>query len=243
MPILMGVSSPQYTEQELQAFKDDNAKGVTYEGRHMTGYQATQYQNRIERAIRKQKRRTRMSEAAGDKEQLLIDQIKLTRLNQEYTRYNRAMGFKSRAERLTIAGWGRKQAGKASAWVRDYTKIHERDILIENLRTAGNLPKAAQIHLKPRQIDVESLSFDDAHINKERVHNVSVAQAKQYIREAGISVTVWNRQFERYIGAEGAVYVNLAKNEIRTAYTKSEFDDYIKALVEEMGKNGLLGEC
>ena len=114
-PILLGINSPQYTDVELEAFRQDNAKGVTYEGRHMTGYEATQYQNRIERNIRTQKQRVLMSEAAGDESQLLTDRIKLARLNQEYTRFNKAMGFKSRAERLEVVGWSRRQAGKARA--------------------------------------------------------------------------------------------------------------------------------
>ena len=113
MPIIIGVNSPQYTADELSAFQRENAEGVTYEGRHMTGYEATQYQNRIERSIRTQKRRVLLSETAGDKEQLLTDQVRLTRLNQEYQRFNAAMGFKSRAERLEVIGWGRKQAAKA----------------------------------------------------------------------------------------------------------------------------------
>ena len=241
MPILLGVSSPQYTEQELQDFKDENAKGSTYEGRHMTGYQATQYQNRIERAIRKQKRRILLSDKTGDKEQLLADQVRLTRLNQEYQKFNAAMGFKSRQERLEVVGWGRKQAAQASGAARAYTKAQECDILIEKLRTAANLPKTAEIHLKPKQIDIDSLSFDNEHINKERVHNVSEEQAKRYIQEAGISVTVWNGQFERYYGREGAAYVNTLKHEIRTAYSEAEFTDNIKALVKEMKKNGILG--
>ena len=241
MPIILGVNSPQYTEAQLQALKDENAKGVVYEGRHMTGYEATQYQNRIERAIRKQKRRILLSEGTEDEEQLLADQIRLTRLNQEYKRFNAAMGFKSRQERLEVIGWGRKQAAKVSAAVRAYTKAQERDILIEKLRTAGNLPKTAEIHLKPKRIDIDSLSFDNEHINKERVHNVSEEQAKRYIQEAGISVTVWNGQFERYYGREGAAYVNTLKHEIRTAYSEAEFTDNIKALVEEMKKNGILG--
>ena len=49
----------------------------------MTGYEATQYQNRVERNIRTQKQRVLMSEAAGDESQLLTDRIKLARLNQE----------------------------------------------------------------------------------------------------------------------------------------------------------------
>lgn len=241
IPILLGINSPQYTEAELQAFQEENARGVTYEGRHMTGYEATQYQNRIERNIRTQKRRVLMSEAAGDETQLLTDRIKLTRLNQEYARFNKAMGFKSRAERLEVVGWGRRQAGKASAAARSYAKEQERAILIEKLRSAGNLPKAAQIHLTPTPIDMDSLGFDDVHVNQERHHHVSESEAKQYIREAVISVTVWNGQFERYYALDGATYVNVVKKEIRTAYSKEEFADNVRALMEEMKKNGLLG--
>lgn len=240
-PILLGINSPQYTDAELEAFRQDNARGVTYEGRRMTGYEATQYQNRIERNIRTQKQRVLMSEAAGDESQLLTDRIKLARLNQEYTRFNKAMGFKSRAERLEVVGWGRRQAGKASAAARSYTKEQERAILIEKLRSAGNLPKAAQIHLKPTAIDVDSLGFDDVHVNQESHHYVSESEAKRYIREAAISVTVWNGQFERYYAFDGATYVNIVKQEIRTAYSEEEFTDNVRTLVEEMKKNGLLG--
>lgn len=127
-PVIMGVNSPQYTEEELTVFREENARGVMWKGRKMTGYEATQYQNRIERNIRTQKRRVLMDEAAGAEDQLLVDQIKLTRLNQEYARYNRAMGFKSRADRLEVVGWGRGKAAKATAAYREelekYSKIH-----------------------------------------------------------------------------------------------------------------------
>lgn len=122
MPIILGVSIPQYTEEELASFREENARRVTWEGRHMTGYEATQYQNRIERNIRLQKRRVLMDEAAGDEEQLITDSIKLTRLNQEYARYNKAMGFKSRAQRLEVVGWGRSQARAASAAAQSHHK-------------------------------------------------------------------------------------------------------------------------
>ena len=124
MPIIIGVNSPQYTADELSAFQRENAEGVTYEGRHMTGYEATQYQNRIERSIRTQKRRVLLSETAGDKEQLLTDQVRLTRLNQEYQRFNAAMSFKSRAERLEVIGWGRKQAALYCKELEKYSTIH-----------------------------------------------------------------------------------------------------------------------
>lgn len=239
MPIIIGVNSPQYTADELSAFQRENAEGVTYEGRHMTGYEATQYQNRIERSIRTQKRRVLLSDTTGDKEQLLTDQVRLTRLNQEYQRFNAAMSFKSRAERLEVIGWGRKQAMKSSAAARAYTKEQERAILIEKLRVAGNFPKAAQIHLTPTAIDVDSLGFDDTHINKERDHSVTKEQAIQWIKDARISVTVWGGQFERYYSFEGAAYVNIEGHYIRTAYQKKQFDENMQAIMEVIEEYGL----
>lgn len=66
------------------------------------------------------------------------------------------------------------------------------------------------------------------------------AQAKEWIKNAKISITVWNQRYERYIGEEGAVYVNLEQNEIRTAFSSDEFEGALPTLIEEMRKNGLL---
>ena len=59
-------------------------------------------------------------------------------------------------------------------------------------------------------------------------------------KNAKISITVWNQHYERYIGEEGAVYVNLEQNEIRTAFSSDEFEGALPTLIEEMRKNGLL---
>ncbi len=125
--------------------------------------------------------------------------------------------------------------------VKDYTNGNEDAIIIKKLRDAANLPETATIHLEPVPIDVDALTFDDAHINKERHHNVSEKQAKQYIRNAKISVTVWNGQFERYYGADGTAYVDTAKKEIRAAYSSAEYTENLNALIKEMESNGILG--
>ena len=90
-------------------------------------------------------------------------------------------------------------------------------------------------------IDVESLGFDDAHVNQKRCHHVSELEAKQYIQDAAVSVTVWGGKFERYFSERGAAYVNTAKNFIRTAYSAEEFDENMQALIKELKANGLLG--
>ncbi len=114
-PIILGVSSPQYTPEELRKFREDNEKGVTYQGRHYTGYEATQMQRKVERAIRQQKNRILVDEAAGDTEKLTTDRIRLNRLDAEYARFSRATGLPTQRERTQVAGFGRRQVAQAAA--------------------------------------------------------------------------------------------------------------------------------
>lgn len=115
MPIMLGLNSPQYTEAELQKFREDNARGITYEGRHYTGYEATQKQRQLERAIRAQKNRILIAEAAGDAERLQTAQIRLRMLERHYREFSRAAGLRTRTQRAQVAGFGPGQAARASA--------------------------------------------------------------------------------------------------------------------------------
>lgn len=112
-PIILGVDSPQYTPEELERFRQENEKGVEFEGKHYTMYEATQRQRKLERAIRDRKRRILMDEATGDQERLSQDRTKLVRLKDEYARFTKTAGLRSQAERANIAGFGPKQAAAA----------------------------------------------------------------------------------------------------------------------------------
>lgn len=122
-PILLGISQPQYTPQELEQFRSDNETGVTVDGRHYTGYEATQKQRQIERAIRTQKRRVLVEEAGGDKERLSAARIRLQRLRQEYRRFSKSAGLRTEEERLLVAGFGRREAAKNRELVARYSGI------------------------------------------------------------------------------------------------------------------------
>ena len=108
-PIILGVNRPQYTAAELEKFRQDNKKGVTIDGRHYTGYEATQMQRRLERAIRRQKNRIMVDEAAGDGEKLKTDKTRLTILRQRYVEFSRDAGLRTQYERTEVAGFGEKQ--------------------------------------------------------------------------------------------------------------------------------------
>ena len=106
-PVVVSANTAQYTDEELAAFREENERGVTYEGRHYTGYEATQMQRRLEGRIRRQKRRVAASEATGDAEQLAVDKTRLTRLNQEYARFSKAAGLRTERERTWVHTAGR----------------------------------------------------------------------------------------------------------------------------------------
>lgn len=112
-PIILGVNSPQYSAEELGKFRQDNEAGVTFDGKHYTGYEATQMQRRLERAIRAQKRRVLLAgpeDAAPRKSRLVL-------LQQEYHRFSDGVGLRTEDERLEVSGFGPKQMKSAKAAV------------------------------------------------------------------------------------------------------------------------------
>lgn len=101
-PIILGVTPPQYTKEELEKYRLDNEHGIDYAGKHYTMYEATQRQRRLEASMRRQKRRILADEATGDQEKKQQDQIKLQVLNQEYRRFSKAAGLRTQDARAGI---------------------------------------------------------------------------------------------------------------------------------------------
>lgn len=119
-PIILGVTPPQYSKAELARMRQANEDGITYNGKHYTGYEATQRQRRLEAAMRKQKRRILVDEAAGDADKMQADQIRLQLQRQEYARFSKAAGLRTQGERAEVAKFSWKQAKEAAA---EYEKV------------------------------------------------------------------------------------------------------------------------
>lgn len=65
LSIVLGVSRPRRSKEELQKVLDDNEKGFTYEGKHYTLYEATQLQRQLELGMRKTKDGMTLVESSG----------------------------------------------------------------------------------------------------------------------------------------------------------------------------------
>ena len=118
-PIILGVNSPQYTPEELERFRQENEKGITYQGRHYTLYEATQKQRQLECTIRKQEKRIIVDEALGDKDKLQNDQIRYHVVEQEYRRFSKAAGLRLQHDRMEVGGFGPKQVRAAEKTIKE----------------------------------------------------------------------------------------------------------------------------
>lgn len=114
-PIILGVSEPTYTEEEL---KNIDPPPITYEGKTYTAYEATQQQRKMERAMRRQKDLCIASDAAGDKDGFTTASIKLRRQNEIYKDFSEKAGLYTQYERTQVQGFNRSISAKSTWAVR-----------------------------------------------------------------------------------------------------------------------------
>ena len=70
-------------------------------------------QRKMERSIRKQKKRILVDKATGDEEKLRIDQTKLRMQNANYKKFSAAAGLRTQRERTFVAGVGKNSVAKS----------------------------------------------------------------------------------------------------------------------------------
>ena len=128
-PIIMGVSQPAYTEEELANI---DPPPFTYEGRTYTAYQAQQQMRKMERAMRKQKDRCIAADAAGDKDAFTAASIKLRRQKDIYEDFCKAAGTFTEYERTFVQGYDRHLAGKTGAVTRAQNKFKNAQVTLTN---------------------------------------------------------------------------------------------------------------
>ena len=82
--IVLGVSKPQYSNEELKKIIDDNEKGAELDGKHYTNYELSQIMRKLETKIREQKDLQIIARASDDKDLILQAQTKITQLTNKY---------------------------------------------------------------------------------------------------------------------------------------------------------------
>ena len=111
-PIILGVSKPNYTKEQLQEDKEKNKKGFNYEGKHYTLYEGTQLQRKIETEIRKAKDTQIIAKASGNKELVQESQARITQLTYKYRELSKISGLPTQLERARVSGYKRTNINK-----------------------------------------------------------------------------------------------------------------------------------
>lgn len=101
-PFIEGIMEPTYSKTELDSMKSENRPKVTYEGKTYDTYQCSQMQRRLERTIRKQKRRKAAFEASGLTTEADAAGASLRALNKEYKAFSKAAGLPEQRERMKV---------------------------------------------------------------------------------------------------------------------------------------------
>ena len=104
---ILGISKPQYTEEQLEEDKRKNNKGFDFDGKHYTNYDGTQLQRKIELEIRKQKDVQIGAKAIDDKELIAESQEKIRQLTRKYKELSNVSGLPTKLERARVSGYKR----------------------------------------------------------------------------------------------------------------------------------------
>lgn len=101
--------APAWTQADLEAL---NARDIEYNGGRYTRYEISQMQRARERTVRKYKRRYLAEDAAGA--DTTASAVKLRQARQELAEFITATGSRADSARISVAGFGRSEAGKAT---------------------------------------------------------------------------------------------------------------------------------
>ena len=105
--IVLGVSKPEYSQEELDRINEENEEGFEYEGKHFSNYEGIQRQRQLERAVREQKDNQILGKASGNKQLIAESQDNITKLTDEYKKFSEASGLPTKMQRMRVVGYKR----------------------------------------------------------------------------------------------------------------------------------------
>lgn len=105
--IVLGVSKPQYSKEQLKNINKDNKEGFEFEGKHYSLYEGTQLQRNIETKIRQFKDRQIGARAMDDMEEVDKCQKNIRMLTSKYNELSKISGLPTKKQRMTVSGYRR----------------------------------------------------------------------------------------------------------------------------------------
>ena len=109
-PIVVGVTEPAHTREELEAFRAYSTEEIEFDGKKLTRYEWTQEQRKIETEIRYLKDEQIAFGASGDDLGRRRAQDRINAYQEYYKRMSAAAGLRYEDRRMAISGFHRVKA-------------------------------------------------------------------------------------------------------------------------------------
>ena len=105
--IIVGVSKPEYTQEQLDEDKKKNLDGFEFEGKHYSLYDGEQLLQKVELELRKSKDTQIIARSSNNTELVGEMQSRITQLTSKYRDILKVSGLKSKLERARVPQYRR----------------------------------------------------------------------------------------------------------------------------------------
>ena len=121
-PIVLGVSKPEYTDEQLEEINQSNSNGFVLDGKHYTNYEGTQLQRNLERKIREQKDIQILAKASNNKELIRETEENIVQYTRKYKELNDASGLPSKKDRLKVSEYKPQRTKNINSFIKSTDK-------------------------------------------------------------------------------------------------------------------------
>ena len=197
-PIILGVSEPAHTEEELAQFARNSNAGITIDDVTMSRYEWSQQQRRLETRIRAQKDIAVAAKASGDMPARREAQRNINALQEQYTRISKAAGLDERPDKMTVAGFRKVKTAeelKRSVLSEDNADVFRRKSSPGNsdLLSGAKTPRSLEKVVKER--------YNKGNPNAKSVYD-------NYIPQGGAVASGTYKATPHFSPVDNAVYMN-----------------------------------
>lgn len=200
--IILGVSEPMYSKEQLEADKQANMHGFEYEGNHYTMYEGTQLQRQIETKIRQYKDRQIGARAIDDNDEVYNCQEKIEQLTNKYKELSDISGLPTKIDRLRVDGY-RTISGNTRSYFEDkliginangYTINGISEHLLER-KTSRNVKASDVENAFTNPLKIDKIKVDEK--GRRSVNYIGEFATVSINPDTGIIVTVWKTSSKR----------------------------------------------
>lgn len=200
--IVLGVSEPMYSKEQLEADKQANMHGFEHEGNHYTMYEGTQLQRQIETKIRQYKDRQIGARAIDDNDEVYHCQEKIEQLTNKYKELSDISGLPTKIDRLRVDGY-RTISGNTRSYFEDkliginangYTINGISEHLLER-KTSRNVKASDVENAFTNPLKIDKIKVDEK--GRRSVNYIGEFATVSINPDTGIIVTVWKTSSKR----------------------------------------------